>query len=163
MGAGGGNFHFISPHRMVASAQFTGLYRHNLDEKGRLTVPKVWRDAWPEGTTYLATPQPDGYIVVLPPDGVAALRDKLQTMAMGNAKAQAFIARFGSQTQSFSYDAGGRVMLTEELKKHAGITDKVVLVGTLGKYQIYSPERWAKEEEATAGENFGAFMRELNL
>ncbi len=163
MGAMGGVSHFISPHRMVASAQFTGLHRHNLDEKGRLTVPKVWRDVLPEGTTYLATPQPDGYIVVLPPEGVAALREKIQALQMGNAKAQAFTARFFSQTQSFSYDAGGRVMLSDELKKHAGITDKVVLVGTLTKYHIYSPERWAKEEEATAGENFGSFMRELNL
>lgn len=126
-------------------------------------MPKVWRDAFPEGTTYLATPQPDGYVVVLPPDGVAALREKILAQQMGNAKAQAFVARFFSMTVAFNYDSGGRIMLSEELKKHAGITDKVVMVGTLNKYQIYSPERWAKEEAETAGENFSAFMREIGL
>ena len=52
---------------------FTGLFRHTLDDKGRLTIPSAWRHAQPGEERFLATPHPDGYVAVLPPKEVAVL------------------------------------------------------------------------------------------
>ena len=35
---------------------FTGLFRHTLDDKGRLTIPSGWRHAHAQEDTFLATP-----------------------------------------------------------------------------------------------------------
>ena len=51
----------------TGKAYYTGLFRHTLDDKGRLTIPSAWRYAHEESDTFLATPHPDGYIAVLPP------------------------------------------------------------------------------------------------
>jgi MraZ protein len=142
---------------------YTGLFRHTLDDKGRLTIPSAWRAAHAAEDTFLATPHPDGYIAVLPPGEVEKLHEKISAMKMSNAKAQAFAARFFSQTQDFSFDKAGRIGLSEALLKHAGIDKDAVLVGTLTKFHIYSPARWQREEEATAGESFGDAMREIEL
>jgi MraZ protein len=49
------------------------------------------------------------------------------------------------------------------LLKHASIEKNAVLVGSLTKFNIYSPARWQQEEQRTAGENFGDLMRRLDI
>ena len=148
---------------LAGKAVFTGLFRHTLDDKGRLTIPSEWRHAYAQEDTFLATPHPDGYIAVLPPAEVDKLHDKISAMKHSDAAAQAFNARFFSQTQSFSFDKTGRAGLKAELLKHAGIGKDAVLVGSLTKFNIYTPARWEQEEQRTAGENFGDLMRRLDI
>jgi MraZ protein len=147
----------------AGTAFYTGLFRHTLDDKARLTIPSAWRAAHSDADVFLATPHPDGYIAVLPPGEVAKLHEKISAMKLSDAEAQAFAARFFSQTQSFSYDKAGRIGLSAELLKHAGIEKDGVLVGSLTKFNIYSPARWQQEEAKTAGSNFGDAMRRLDL
>jgi len=144
-------------------ASYTGLFRHTLDDKGRVTIPSAWRYAHAEADTFLATPHPDGYIAVLPPSEVDKLHAKIGEMKLSDAAAQAFAARFFSQTQSFSFDKAGRVGLSADLLKHAGIEKDAVLVGSLTKFNLYNPARWQQEESRTAGENFGDLMRRLDI
>ncbi len=134
-----------------------------MDDKGRITIPSEWRTAHAPEDTFLATPHPDGYIAVLPPGEVDKLHEKISAMKLSDAAAQAFSARFFSQTQSFSYDKAGRAGFTTELLAHAGIEKDAVLVGSLTKFNIYTPARWAQEEARTAGENFGDLMRRMDL
>ncbi len=144
-------------------AFYTGLFRHSLDDKARLTIPSAWRYAHAEEDTFLATPHPDGYIAVLPPSEVEKLHAKFSDMKLSDAAAQAFAARFFSQTQGFSFDKAGRIGLASALLAHAGIDKDAVLVGSLTKFNIYSPARWQQEEARTAGENFGDLMRRLDI
>ena len=146
---------------------FTGFFEHTLDDKGRLTIPSAWRHAQTEeggvGGAFLATPHPDGYIAVLPPAEVTKLREKVSAQKLGDSAAQAFLARFFSRTQGFTVDKAGRTLLSPELLKHAGIEREAVLVGSLTKFNIYSPARWKQEEARTAGENYGDVMRRLDI
>jgi len=142
---------------------YTGLFRHTLDDKGRLTIPSAWRYAHGEADTFLATPHPDGYIAILPPAEVDKLHAKFSDLKLSDAAAQAFAARFFSQTQSFSFDKSGRIGLGADLLLHAKIDKDTVLVGSLTKFNIYSPARWQQEETRTAGENFGDLMRRLDI
>lgn len=142
---------------------YTGLFRHTLDDKGRLTIPSAWRYAHAEADTFLATPHPDGYIAILPPAEVDKLYTKFAEQKLSDAAAQAFAARFFSRTQNFSFDKAGRVGFSEDLLKHAGIDKDVVLVGSLTKFNLYNPARWQQEEARTAGENFGDLMRRLDI
>lgn len=144
-------------------AFYTGLFRHTLDDKGRLTIPSAWRVVHGESDVFLATPHPDGYVAVLPPAEVEKLHAKISELKLSDAAAQAFAARFFSQTQSFSFDKSGRVGLAADLLKHAGIDKDAVLVGSLTKFNLYNPSRWRQEEARTAGENFGDLMRRLDI
>jgi len=147
----------------TGKASYTSIFKHTLDDKGRLTIPSAWRGAHAEGDSFLATPHPDGYVAVLPPAEVDKLKAKIAQMALSDGAAQDFSARFFSQTQSFSFDKQGRVLMDPALLKHAGITKDAVLVGTLTKFNLYAPGRWEKVEARTAGENFGDLMRRLGI
>ena len=91
------------------------------------------------------------------------LHAKISGMKMSDAKAQAFAARFFSQTQDFSFDKAGRIGLSAELLRHAGLEREAVLVGTLTKFNIYNPARWQQEEARSAGEHFGDLMRQMDI
>ncbi len=151
------------PMAQTSTSFYTGLFRHTLDDKGRLTIPAAWRSAHGEGATFLATPHPDGYVAVLPPAEVEKLHAKIAQMALSDGAGQDFAARFFAQTQSFSFDKAGRVGLDGTLLAHANIQKDAVLVGSLTKFNLYSPARWEKVEARTAGENFGDLMRRLGI
>jgi MraZ protein len=142
---------------------YTGLFRHTLDDKSRLTIPSAWRFAHEETDTFLATPHPDGYIAVLPPAEVEKLHEKVSAKALTDRDAQDAFARFFAQTLSFGFDKQGRFGVTTELLRHAGIAKDAVLVGSLNKFAIWSPDRWSKVEVRTAGENFGDLMRRIGI
>jgi MraZ protein len=144
-------------------AFYTGLFRHTLDDKFRLTIPSAWRYAHEENDTFLATPHPDGYIAVLPPAEVEKLHAKIAQVALSDGAGQDFAARFFAQTQSFSFDKSGRIGLEDALLEHGGIKRDAVLVGSLTKFNIYAPERWQKVEARTSGENFGDLMRRMGI
>ncbi|ACB75906.1 protein of unknown function UPF0040 [Opitutus terrae PB90-1] len=151
------------PMAQPGKAFYTGLFRHTLDDKFRLTIPSAWRTAHGEGDMFLATPHPDGYIAVLPPAEVEKLHAKIAQIALSDGGGQDFAARFFAQTQSFSFDKAGRIGLEDALLSHAGIERDAVLVGSLTKFNIYAPARWEKVEARTAGENFGDLMRRLGV
>ena len=142
---------------------YTGLYRHTLDDKNRLTIPSSWRSAHGESDTFLATPHPDGYVAVLPPAEVEKLHEKIAQKALTDRDAQDAFARFFAATMAFSFDKQGRIALSDELRQHAGIDKDAVLVGSLNKFSIYSPTRWEKVEQRTSDENFGDLMRRIGI
>ena len=53
-------------------------------------------------------------------------------------------------SETLKIDGEGRVVLSDNLKRHAGITDAVAFVGLGHKFQIWEPGRFQKElAEAT--------------
>ena len=121
-------------------AGFRELSRHKVDDKGRLTIPSEWRHAHAAEDTFLATPHPDGYIAVLPPAEVDKLHDKISAMKLSDAAAQAFSARFFSQTQGVSFDKAGRVGLTLPPFAQAGswveMVGRMIDMASYGGYPI---------------------------
>ncbi len=144
-------------------AFYTGLFRHALDDKSRVTIPSAWRAAHAEDEVFVAIPQPGGYVAVLPPAQVDRMKEKIAEQALGNGAAQEAAAAFFARTQAFSFDKQGRVGLSPELLAHAGITKEAVLVGSLTKFNLYSPKRWEKVEQRTSGENFGDLLGQLGI
>ena len=142
---------------------YTGLFRHTLDDKNRLTIPSTWRSAHAENDTFLATPHPDGYVAVLPPAEVDKLYEKTSQKALTDRDAQEAFAWFFAASLAFTFDKQGRIALTDELRKHADIGKDAVLVGSANKFNIYSPARWEKVEQRTSGENFGDLMRRIGI
>lgn len=143
---------------------YVGSFRHNLDAKNRLTIPAKWRFAGDEkGEHYLALPHPDGYVMVLPPAEVEKLYAKVSEKLLGDREAQDFLNKFFAQAQAFGPDKQGRIGLPEDLLRHADVRKEAVLVGTMTKFGIWSPERWAQVESRASDEGLGDLMRRIGI
>ena len=140
---------------------FVGEFPHALDPKGRLTIPSKWRISGGENT-YLALPNPGGYITVYPPKMVGRLEEKVAEASFSDVRAQSLLMELFSKAHSFGCDKQGRINLNDKLLEHAGIQGKAVLVGNFSAFAIWSEDRYAKRESADQRNIFDA-MRELGL
>ena len=140
---------------------FVGEFTHALDSKGRVTIPSKWRIPGGENT-YLALPNPGGYITVYPPKMVSRLEEKVATASLSDVRAQAPMMELFSKAHSFGCDKQGRINLNDKLLAHAGINGKVVLVGNFSAFAIWSVDRYTKRPAEDERNIFDA-MRELGL
>ena len=122
---------------------YVGEFRHNLDAKGRLTVPSKWRFAGDDQEdVYLGLPHPGGYISVLPPKMISRIEEKLMDIRMGDREGQATLQTLSALSTLFGCDKQGRINLSSSLLEHAGITKEAVLVGNFTSFNLWNPERY---------------------
>ena len=140
---------------------FVGEFTHALDSKGRVTIPSKWRIQGGENT-YLALPNPGGYITVYPPKMIERLEGKVAEASLSDPQAQSLLMELFSKADSFGCDKQGRINLNDKLLEHADIQSKAVLVGNFSAFAIWSEGRYASRESADQRNIFDA-MRELGL
>ena len=145
----------------IAIPFFAGKYTHTLDAKGRVTIPSKWRIQGGENT-YLALPNPNGYIDVYPPKMVARLEEIVASIKLSDHEKQTKAMELFSQADSFGCDKQGRINLGESLRAHAGIGGKAVFTGSLRHFSIWSEERYVERESSKPLNVFDA-MSELGL
>lgn len=75
------------------------------------------------------------------------------------AREQLALALYGT-SETLKVDGEGRVVLSDSLKRHAGIADAVTFVGLGHKFQIWEPGRFQREL-AEATEQVRALKAEL--
>ena len=130
--------------------EYISTFTNRLDAKGRVSIPA-------------------GFRAVLAVDGFDGLYccptlDRQAVDAGGNRlreRIRASLANFEpfsedhellsttliGDSEILKIDAEGRVVLTETIKAHAGIADRVTFVGQGYKFQIWEPERFAAYRE----------------
>jgi|TARA_B100001094_G_C18163444_1_gene790649 MraZ protein len=140
---------------------FVGEFVHSVDEKGRITIPSKWRIEGGENT-YLALPNPGGYVTVYPPKMVARLEEKVAEARMSDATAQALLMELFSKAHSFGCDKQGRINLNDKLLGHADIHKKAVLVGNFSAFAVWGQHRYSARGQASERTIFDA-MRDLGL
>jgi MraZ protein len=128
---------------------YNSLYRHEVDGKRRVQVPSKWRSE-KGGTQFTLIVWPkhkEGVCLrVLPPNEMAKLMgelDKLPVAERVTAKRQ-----IGARSEQVTVDSAGRICIPQEMAEAAGIKEKVVMVGMLDKFEMWSPERYAAVEAA---------------
>lgn len=154
----------------VKQPSYTSHFTHSLDDRSRITIPSAWRFAHGEDDELLAVPmngKNGAYIAVLPKGEADTLRAKIQQIALSDDEGQEFAATFFATTQQLWFDKAGRIMLNAELLAHAGIRSgedkgEAVLVGSLTKFHIYSPDVW-RETQASAAKEKSQTMRRLGI
>ena len=122
---------------------------NKVDAKGRVSLPSDYRAIVKELSTEIVC-----YRSLSAPCIEGCLEEELDKLANVIEDATDFFSEtqdnltnliFGD-ARRFTFDSTGRIMLSEKLLKHAGITDTAVFVGKGRKFQIWNPQNWAKEE-----------------
>lgn len=149
--------------KFLETGVYVGEYQHQIDEKGRLTIPSKWRL---EGSKdlYLALPNPVGCISIYPPKMLARLEAKVAELSLGDEQGQKALMRLFSMADTFECDKQGRIVLSETLRKNSGLEKEATLVGSFTVFHIWQPARYkAYMQQADTQENTGALLSRLGL
>lgn len=127
---------------------FVGEFRHQMDSKGRLTIPSKWRFRGDEADVFLGLPNAAlGCITVYPPKMIAQLEERVSKISIGDIEGQQILAQVAAYAHSFGCDKQGRINLNDRLIDHAGIEKEAVLLGSFATFSIWSPERFAARDQ----------------
>jgi len=124
---------------------FLGQYHHNLDEKGRLTVPAKFREALMEGA-YL-TQGFDRNLRLLTESDFNLLAEKINHLSMTDPSIRQLRRLIFANASEVQLDRIGRTLIPQFLREFAGLETEAVIVGVGEAIEIWSPEAWATQEE----------------
>ena len=132
---------------------FSGSYDHAIDEKGRLAVPRSWREAMaeagqrPELNVTRSMPGEHPHLVALSEHRWTLVEERLEAASAEGVDTSSFRRLFVGQRFTVPLDKQGHILLPFKLREHAGIVKDVLCVATeRDKFEIWSPELYARQE-----------------
>lgn len=143
----------MEPNEAKGPTYYNSLYRHGVDEKRRVQIPAKWRPP-EEGLelTLIVWPKAkEGPCLrVLPPKQMVNLMRDIDAMPNSDPNKVVLKRFIGSESVQVALDKSGRICLPEEMAKAGGIGEEAVLVGLLDRFEIWSPERYARVKASDA-------------
>jgi len=131
--------------------EFISSFEHTLDDKGRLALPREYRDAFAEGA--VLTLRDKRCIEVYTPAGYRKMYDRFAAEPPTTLRGRRVRRRFNANSWRVEKDAQGRIQIRKELRELAGINGGAVIVAGCGEWlEIWTPEGWQREMEAVMAE-----------
>jgi MraZ protein len=140
---------------------FIGEYSHNLDEKGRLSVPKKFRSDLSKGA--VVTRGLDSCLFLYTRKEWQTLAEKLAALPFAQANARAFARLMLAGAMDVEVDKQGRVMIPEYLRKYAGIAKETVVAGLYNRLELWDASKWNAYKQRTEAESNAIAEQMANL
>ena len=142
----------------VRGGKFLGSFQHQLDEKGRLSLPAQFRREATDQRFVLVQAYPPA-LALYPETEWLEVEDRMQTM-MRDPSARMWVLAVMSNAVEVTPDAQGRILVPGPLRAAAELDGQALLVGAINKVEIWNP---AKFEAAVrgAGPGFDKFAADI--
>ncbi len=125
---------------------FRGSSFHTIDAKGRLIIPARFRDVIrADGGERLMVSRMDGCLVAYAIEEWRRIETRILQMAQKSEKMRRFRRVFIGGAFECASDKQERILIPPLLREYAGLQKDVVLVGVLDHFEIWSREKWEKE------------------
>ncbi len=130
-------------------------FEHTVDAKGRLFIPAKWREDL--GNTVIVTRgmlgKDEGRCLFgMSLDVWNGLLERYNNIAMTDVKAQNALRMIFANACDCELDKQGRILISNTLRKFAGIDKDAVLVGMGNRIEIWSQEAWEVKLEQSEEE-----------
>jgi MraZ protein len=130
--------------------EFVSTFTNRLDAKGRVSIPAGFRAVLTrDGFEGLyCCPTLDRQAVDAGGNRLRdQIRESLTAFEAFSEDHEYLSTTLIGESEIMKIDQDGRVILSDALKDHAGITDRVTFVGQGYKFQIWEPDRFAAYRE----------------
>ncbi len=117
-----------------------GEFHHNIDEKGRLTLPAKFREEL--GDNFIITRGLEECLFVYTNDEWKKITNKLNSLPFTKKDARSFMRFFLSGATAAEFDKQGRINITSPLVTYADLKKECVIIGVGDRLEIWSSERW---------------------
>jgi len=120
---------------------FVGQYEHQMDEKGRVSLPAAFRRAADADRFVLLQWEPD-YLTLFPTSKWVEVQNRLLDFRRGDQEAWNQVRMIVSRAVEVSLDNQGRILLPAPLQAAAGLSSTVLLSGNIDRVELWSPDRY---------------------
>jgi len=144
---------------------FMGSHEHSLDAKGRLILPRRFRDEL--GQDMVITKGIERCLYVFPLAEFEAFAEKLRSVPLTQRPGREFVRVFVSGASQETVDSQGRFVIPPVLRDYAGLVKDVMVVGQLSRIEVWDRQEWASYMEraqvAYSDESNASYLAELGI
>jgi MraZ protein len=134
---------------------FRGRYEHNIDSKGRISIPSKFREILSKKyDDRLVITNFDRCLVAFPyEEWFNLVEQKVSSFSLVRKETSAFLRFFYSSAIDCIIDKHGRLLIPQTLRDYATLQKDIILVGEGRFVEIFAKERW-QEVAQQAEEGF---------
>lgn len=122
-------------------AGFLGSFQHQIDEKGRLSLPAQFRRENPDQTLVLAHVTPDS-LTLYPESTWAEVQERLREAMRKNPAARPGLLKITANAVEVVPDRQGRILVPQRLADKVGIAGPTLIVGAVDRIELFDPDRF---------------------
>lgn len=137
---------------------FFGEYRHTLDNKGRITLPAAFREAFSDGL--FINKHLDKSLAVYTRAEWQRILDDMSNLNDRQSISRQYLRVFYSGVLADNLDKQGRIQLGQNLINHANLEKDVTIIGVGTHLEIWSTQNW-EEYSATAESDYEEIAEKL--
>jgi MraZ protein len=127
---------------------FLGEYQHTLDAKGRVSLPRKFREEI--GSRLVVSKGLEPCLYVYPADGYRAFLENLLSASDFDRNSRVVRRHFTAGASEVEIDGAGRVNISTALREFAQLKKDVVVAGVADHLEIWDAAAWASYESANA-------------
>lgn len=123
---------------------FLGEFSHNLDDKGRLTIPAKFRDQLMPGL--VVTRNPGGScLLVMPVDEWSRVAERVSALPLTDQRSALLRRALFSAAEDLKPDKQGRILISQRLREFARIDTEIVVAGMNTYLELWNPQLWQEQ------------------
>ena len=120
---------------------YLGSFQHQIDEKGRLSLPAQFRRG-SEEPLVLVHVFPNA-LTLYPERSWQAVEERLRDMMRAQPQARSYVLGITANAVEVVPDKQGRILVPQRLQDAVGIAGLTLVVGAIDRIELWSPERFA--------------------
>ena len=140
---------------------FLGQFEHNIDDKGRMTIPSRFRDE--VGEAAILTRAFDQNLTVMPEPVFEGLAASLNELSVTDPEVRLLQRLIFSNAVRVEFDRAGRMLIPQFLRDQADLKNEAVVVGQGNRFEVWAPELWAEQVSLQNSPATAQRFKELNL
>jgi MraZ protein len=118
---------------------FIGKYYHTIEEKGRVSLPKSFRELEKQ---WVITRGLDGGLFLFPAKSFQQQVQTLNQLGFTKKAHRDFVRLLTNDAESLEADTQGRITIPEYLRAAAQLTKQVVIVGSFERVEIWDVDTY---------------------
>ena len=117
-----------------------GEYHHNIDDKGRLTIPSKFRDDL--GEKFVITRGLENCLFAYSLEDFQKIVAELQKIPFTKKDARQFMRFFLSGATTVEFDKQGRINISSPLISYSGLKKECFILVRVDILEIWSSDKW---------------------
>jgi MraZ protein len=121
---------------------FLGSYLHQIDDKGRLSLPAAFRREGADAPLILLQVHDDS-LSLYPVAAWTEVEERLRELLRRQPEARNYVLGITANAAEVVPDKQGRIPLPPRLREKVGIDGSALVVGLLDRIEIWNPDRFS--------------------
>ncbi len=138
---------------------FLGRYEYQLDQKGRVSLPSVFRREV-EGDRFVLLQWKPPALTLFPRPTWAQAQERLLAFRRNQPEAWTDVLAIAASAVEITTDKQGRILIPAWLQEAASLEGRVLLVGNIDRIELWNPARFHEVVRTGTGE-FEKFSNQI--